>query len=67
MVHSHADPIWPDGTFNTGGALTLEYLRNFRKKLEITLQLFSRAWGKMIHEKNLKQKTRDTVSLTFNS
>ncbi len=27
--------------------------------------LFSGAWGKMIHEKNLKQKSRDTVPLTL--
>ncbi len=27
---------------------------NFRKKFEMTLVLFSGAWGKMIHEKNLK-------------
>jgi hypothetical protein len=25
--------------------------------------LFSGAWGKLIHEKNLKQKSRDTVPL----
>jgi hypothetical protein len=29
------------------------YLRN---KFKITPMLFSGAWGKMIHEKNLKQK-----------
>jgi hypothetical protein len=29
---------------------------NFSKNIEITLTLFSGAWGKMIHEKNLKQK-----------
>jgi hypothetical protein len=29
---------------------------NFRKKFEMTLMLFSGAWGNMIHEKNLKQK-----------
>jgi hypothetical protein len=28
------------------------------------LTLFSGAWGKTIHEKNLKQKSRDTVPLT---
>ncbi len=28
-----------------------------------TLVLFSGAWEKMIHEKNLKQKSRDTVPL----
>jgi hypothetical protein len=29
---------------------------NFRKKIEMTLKLFLGAWGKMIHEKNQKQK-----------
>ncbi len=33
-----------------------EYLRNFFKKFEMNLILFFGAWGKMIHEKNLKQK-----------
>ncbi len=36
--------------------LTCEYLREFSKKFEITLLLFSGAWGKVMHEKNLKQK-----------
>ncbi len=36
--------------------LTCEYLRKFSKKFEITLTLFSGAWGKVIHEKNLKKK-----------
>jgi hypothetical protein len=31
----------------------------------MTLMLFLGAWGKMIHEINLKQKTRDTVPLTL--
>jgi hypothetical protein len=35
---------------------TLEYFRECSKKIEMTLTLFSGAWGKMIHEKNLKQK-----------
>jgi hypothetical protein len=29
---------------------------NFRKKFELILMLLSEAWGKVIHEKNLKQK-----------
>jgi hypothetical protein len=34
------------------------------KIFEITPMLFSGAWwGKMIHEKNLKQKPRDTCPL----
>jgi hypothetical protein len=30
--------------------------REFSKKIKMTLMLFSGAWGKVIHEKNLKQK-----------
>jgi hypothetical protein len=36
--------------------LTCEYLPEFSKKFEMTLVLFSGAWGKTIHEKKLKQK-----------
>ncbi len=36
--------------------LTCEYLREFSKKFEMILMLLSEAWGKVIHEKNLKQK-----------
>ncbi len=36
--------------------LTGEYLREFSKKFEMTLMFFSRAWGRVIHEKKLKQK-----------
>jgi hypothetical protein len=36
--------------------LTCEDLREMLKKFEITLLLFLGAWGKMTHEKNLKQK-----------
>ncbi len=35
--------------------LTCEYLHKFSKKFEMTLMLFSGVWGKVIHEKNLKQ------------
>jgi hypothetical protein len=35
------------------------------KKIEMTLKLFSGAWGKMIHEKNPKQKSCDTVLLSY--
>ncbi len=38
------------------GTLNCEYLREFSKKFEMILMLFSEAWGKVIHEKNLKQK-----------
>jgi hypothetical protein len=37
-------------------ALTCENLREFLKKFEMILMLISGAWGKVIHEKNLKQK-----------
>ncbi len=38
-----------------GGASWLANISmNFRKKIEMTLLLYSRALGKMIHEKNLK-------------
>jgi hypothetical protein len=36
--------------------LTCEYLREFSKNFEMILMLLSGAWGKVIHEKNLKQK-----------
>ncbi len=36
--------------------LTWEYLREFSKKFEMIQMLLSGAWGKVIHEKNLKQK-----------
>ncbi len=35
--------------------LTREYIPEFLKKFELTLMLISRAWSKMIYEKNLKQ------------
>jgi hypothetical protein len=43
--------------------LSCEYLREFSKKFETALMVYSRAWGKLIHEKNQKQKIRDTVPL----
>jgi hypothetical protein len=42
--------------WNRWCTLTCEYLREFPKKFEMTLTLFSGAWGKAIHEKNLKKK-----------
>jgi hypothetical protein len=43
------------GVVDTGGGCTLtgecEYIRKFSKKFEITLMLFSGAWGKKIHKK----------------
>jgi hypothetical protein len=36
--------------------LTCEYLCILLKKFEMTLKLFSGAWGKMIHEKKILKK-----------
>ncbi len=36
--------------------LSCEYLREFSKKFNIPLLGYSEAWGKLIHEKNLKLK-----------
>jgi hypothetical protein len=33
-----------------------EYLSEFSKKFETALLIYSRVWGKLIHEKNLKSK-----------
>ncbi len=43
--------------------LTCKYLREFLKKFEMTLKLFSVAWGKMIYKKTWSKKSRDTVPL----
>jgi hypothetical protein len=34
--------------------LKLKYLREFSKKFETALLVYSGAWGKLIHEKNQK-------------
>ncbi len=47
----------------TGVVETWKYLREFSKKFEMILMLSSGAWGKVIHEKNLNKKSRDTVPL----
>ncbi len=36
--------------------MSCEYLREFSKKLETALMVYSEAWGKLIQEKNQKQK-----------
>jgi hypothetical protein len=36
--------------------LSCEYLREFSKKIETTLMVYSGVWGKVIHEKNQKSK-----------
>ncbi len=43
--------------------LICEYLREFLKKFELTLKLFSGAWGKLIHEKKTEAKNTVTLSL----
>jgi hypothetical protein len=45
--------------------LSCEYLREFYKKFETVLMEYSGAGGKLIHEKNQKQKSRDTVPLSI--
>ncbi len=36
--------------------LSFEYLREFSKKFETTLTVYSGVWGKVIQEKNQKSK-----------
>ncbi len=38
------------------GTLSCEYLREFSKKFETALLVYSGAWGKLIHEKKQKSK-----------
>ncbi len=51
--------------------LSCKYLREFLKKFETALLVYSRAWGKLIHEKNQMQKIswhcpfKGTVSRDF--
>jgi hypothetical protein len=52
-----------NNTAETGGkichrwsTLSFEYLREFSKKFETALMVYSGPWGKLIHEKNQKQK-----------
>ncbi len=44
------------GVVDTGGTLACEYLREFSKKFKTVLMRYSGAGGKLIHEKNRKQK-----------
>ncbi len=39
----------------------LRIIREFSIKVKMTHMLFSGAWEKMIHEKNMMQKSRDTA------
>jgi hypothetical protein len=43
--------------------LSREYLREFSKKFEMAVMVYSDAWGKLIHEKNRSRKSHDTVPL----
>ncbi len=43
--------------------LSREYLREFSKKFEKAVLVYSDAWGKLIHEKTRSRKSRDTVPL----
>jgi hypothetical protein len=43
--------------------LSCEYLSEFSKKFETALLVLSKAWGKLIHEKNRSKKSRDTIPL----
>jgi len=54
--HWHRRQICHQCRWHRWCTLTCEYLREFSKKIEMILMLFSGAWGKVIHEKNLKQK-----------
>jgi hypothetical protein len=45
--------------------LDLQISPRIFEKNEMTLMLLSEVMGKMIHEKNRKQKSRDTVTLRF--
>jgi hypothetical protein len=47
------------GFVDTGGT----NLREFSDKIEITLMLFTEAWGKVIHEKKPEAKNPVTLSL----
>ncbi len=58
--------IFPFATVNdTGGApWALNISAKFRKNLETALIVYSRARGKLIHEKTRSRKSRDTVPLS---
>ncbi len=49
---------------NNACTLISEYLREFSKKFETAVMVYSGAWGKLIHEKTRSRKSRDTVPLT---
>ncbi len=43
--------------------LSCEYLREFSKKFETALMIYSGAWGKLIHEKKTEAKNLVTLSI----
>ncbi len=45
--------------------MSCEYLREFSKKFETALMVYSGAWGKLIHKKIRSRKSRDTVNKYF--
>ncbi len=45
--------------------MSREYLREFSKKFEMAVMVYSDAWGKLIHEKNRSRKSRDTVPIVL--
>jgi hypothetical protein len=58
-----------NSTSETGGKICrrcrCEHLREFSKKFETALMVYSGAWGKLIHEKTRSKKSRDTVPLNL--
>jgi hypothetical protein len=48
-----------------GSPLSCEYLRQFSKKFETALMVYSGAWEKLINEKTRSRKSRDTLSLSL--
>jgi hypothetical protein len=57
------------GVNNTGvnNTLSCKYLREFSKKFETALTVYSGAWRKLIHEKTRSRKSRDIVPLRKDS
>ncbi len=43
--------------------MSSEYLREYSKKFETTLTVYSGAWGKLIHEKKIEVENLVTLSL----
>ncbi len=54
---------WPPVLLVPVVQLDLHYLCEFLNKIVMVLMGYSGAGGKLIHEKNQKQKSRDTVPL----